>query len=261
MQHPQLAQQAISSLDIDMDVFRRHGKSKALQYLIERMEKKQFGVSRVVYDHRLLPRVEQSRRAYKRSSGFIIYNEKIPFLSLPATGGSDEAPGRQIYTLLLLVVMALTGYYNIVLTPSKEERLDQIESYSTKEERLFYKTVNEILVPKNITDELVGANISERDVRRLANKYNSTPAAMKVILAQRGFDGADDIELRKPPKTSGGRSIPATQAIEKFCGRYMSNQLKLALLNKSLNSSDFENLVCGIRNKRFTTKLLEEGWI
>ena len=259
LQAAKLAQQIIDSLEIDMLSFRSLSKGKALQYLIECAERQQFGVARVVYDHGLLPRVKQSREAYNRSSGFIIYDKNVPFLFLPAASGLDEAPGRQIYTLLLLITMAFKGYHNLLLIPNKEERFDQIEGYSTKEEQILYEAVNEILLPKCITNDFVGIQIKGEHVRKWANKYNLTPRATLVILAMRNLVKMNDIELVKPPQKSGGMPLSSSMAIRKLCGDYTSRHLIQALRNKDITSTQFEHLLCGIRNKRITSALIKEG--
>ena len=260
--YSELVQAIPRDLGIDMHYFRsRPSKGEALKYLIAQAEKHQFGVARIVYDHGLFPSIKQSKETFNKSSGFIVYDKKIPYIFLPAESGYSETPGRQIYSCFLLLAMAFKGAYNLMLTPHEEERYHQtdVEDEAGRVGMLYW-VVNEILLPRAATSQFGKQNIDRGLVLRLASKYKLTPQAVYVILSKRGLiDDDQDIDLHKKSESKGGSSLSLVPAIQKFCGPLTSARLLKSLKGNALTSTDFEHLVCGRRNKSITSSLISEG--
>lgn len=101
--------------EIDVAVFRSKKKSSALAYLIKRLEEKNINVCQGVLTNKILPEVKGVRDVYKGTSGFVIKDEKVPFIFIPSEINPDEKDGRQIYTLAyLLTIIGLEEYEYIL---------------------------------------------------------------------------------------------------------------------------------------------------
>lgn len=137
--------------NIDIKYFRmKDSAEKAKDYLVERIQTKgNINISQGVRTNGILPEIKNTLNLYKNTSGFVIKDEKIPFIFLPSEINPDENHFRQIYTLIYLLVVI--GF---------EEYSHAIESYSfkkikdDKKFKLMNDVVSEFLLPKSITDNL-----------------------------------------------------------------------------------------------------------
>jgi hypothetical protein len=113
----------VKYFEIDIDKFNANTKEKALEYLISCIEAKNICVSRGVLANKLLPASRDLKATYKQSSGFVVQDNELPYIFLPNEINLEETAGRQIYTLISLIILVGLGEYNILVTSDFASRV------------------------------------------------------------------------------------------------------------------------------------------
>lgn len=239
----------LNFFSIDLERLKNVKKEKALDYLIERFESKNIRVARGVLTNKILPALKTSRSSYRKSSGFVVRDEKVPYIFLPNEVSDSESPGRQILTLLSLVFLVGLDRYDSYITGDFE-----IVSSTKKVFQQIYGAASEILLPFNATEKYRGQKIDE-DIRdKLAMEYTLTPSAVTVTLRQRGHIDSDaDYErllggnyLEGINKLSTPKRTPHIHnAVSKMCGATTSQQIIAGLRDQSLSATRAQYLIFG----------------
>lgn len=207
---------------IKMDSFRRKSKADALAYIIERFENGQINVCQGVLTNKILPALEDSREIYKNTSGFVIKDEKIPFVFIPSEINPNEREGRAILTLIYLIVLTGLDAYEYAI--NKDFKAQLLNAKGT--ERIAYDIVSEFLLPKTDSDKYQGQTITAVVRDFLSSKYKLSPTAVVVILRKRGLIQTQEeyeslLPEPAPPAKPGGHTPPIQSSVEKFNGKYV----------------------------------------
>lgn len=238
-----------SHFSLDPDRMSGRGKETVLKYLIKQTESKNIRVSRGVLSSsvKFFPVTRQIQKTYRQSSGFVVHDEKLPYIFLPDEMGNNETPGRQILTLLVLLVLVGTNNYDYYLTGDLELRMRRIAIL-----KQAFGVATEILFPYGASDVYRGQEITYDICEELSKKYMLTPSAVMVTLRQRDVIASDkelSILLDSIPMSTGGGG-PMNQpkietAVNKLCGMSTTKDIVQALNNKSLTSINAQYLVFG----------------
>lgn len=239
--------------DIDINSFRSKNKSNALAYLIEKVESKQINICQgVLNSNKILPLLNDSRSVYKNTSGFVIRDESLPFLFIPSEVNPDERDGRQIFTLLyLLVLIGLDAYSYQIDRDFKTKMLS-----AKGQERKAYGIVSEFLLPLEKTKELEGTTITSEIRDNLAKEYKLTPTAVVVILKKRGVISEPEYKSLIPtlPPAMGKKGNSRTPRIEfsvrKFNGKYAYKYINEDFTAGKLTSVQTQYLLFGCIYKK-----------
>lgn len=224
-------------------------KEKTLDYLIDRLEAMNIRVARGVLTNKLLPAANEIRATYRKSSGFVVHDDKVPYLFLPSELNDGETAGRQILTLLSLIILVGLERYNLYVTGDFEATMQGDRTL-----RQIYGVVSEMLLPYDITDKYQGVTITEEIRDTLASRYMLTPSAVVVTLRQRGLI-EDDTNYQTLLETNGAaggegkkqamRSPHLDTSVRKLCGTATSNNINEGIKNKSLTSVQAQYLMFG----------------
>lgn len=242
-----------ASFNIDADVFRRKKKADALAYIIKQLEEKNINVSQGVLTNKILPEVKGVRDVYKGTSGFAIKDEKVPFIFIPSEINPDEKDGRQIYTLIYLLVVIGLEEYDYIITKDFKASLLAARGLQKR----IYDIASEFLLPQEKTEELRGVIITEAIRDDLSSRYKITPSAVTVILRKRGHipDQATYEALlpeRRPEtRDNGPRRHPRIDvSVRKFNGRHVCDLVNAAIKSRALYPVQAQYLLFGSVNKK-----------
>lgn len=233
------ANKLVAALGLDFDaISRARTKEIALEMLVDRLEANQVLVSRSVRGY--MPQILDG----VHFSGMTVRDPKVPYIFL--TGGDhgdfQEPPGRQIFTLILMVVLVARGIFAPVTYDANSNAPDAGREYDI---------VGEILMP---TRELHGVALDNLDaVKRAADAFKVTPSAMAVramrigmlsVEGALGFLDELETEFRARPKP-GPRSQPKpVNAIRKYSGRALTARMLRAVEERRLSEREFCRVVC-----------------
>lgn len=237
----------VDYFEIDMAKLSGGKKEKTLEYLIEKLEAKSVRVARGVLTNGLLPAPNTIRSSYRKSSGFVVQDSRLPYIFLPNEISDNETPGRQILTLLSLVMLIGLDQYNLYITGNLEMTISTDRTL-----RQIYGVASEILLPFTETEKLAGSTITEQIRDDLAARYMLTPSAVVVTLRQRGLiedDSAYEVLLETIPNGDGAKTPKRTphldNAVKKLCGNATNNDIISALRNESLSPLRAQYLMFG----------------
>lgn len=251
--HSKWAEAVINYFEIDTMILSGGNKSKALESLITCVETKNIRVARGVLDstNRLLPVAKTVRQIYRKSSGFVIEDCKVPYIFLPNELNDSETSGRQILTLITLLILIGNNQYDMVLSGQLELLVD----HHTKKLRQAFAVATEILLPFSATDMYKGLPIDTEVIEMLSSKYMLTPTAVIVTLSQRGLvvDAIHKQELLNATRKSlltgdtktYKRSANIDNAVKKWCGNATTTDIVDAIRSKSLSSIQAQYLIFG----------------
>jgi hypothetical protein len=143
--------------EIDASILASGNKGKTLDKLIVSIESKNIRVARGVLDsnNMLLPVAKTIRQVYRKSSGFVIKDDKIPYIFLPNELNDSETAGRQILTLFVLLILIGNEQYDLSLS-------GELELYVNGQKKLqqAFGVATEILLPYSETELLNGTVIT-----------------------------------------------------------------------------------------------------
>lgn len=246
----------LSYFNIDIGKFRGYkNKSSALGYLLEKIESKYINISQGVLTNKMLPhRLVVDSLIYKNTSGFVIKDEKIPFIFLPSEINPDEVEGRQVYTLIYLVVLIGLNEYDFFL--EKDFKAKAISA--TSKQKKVYAITSEFLLPSDVTEKMRGTSITSTQRDDLASNYKITPTAVVVTLRiRRIISTKAEYEALLPPpyipsKTSPhfSRTPKIETSVKKFCGKYSFEFINSGITSKQLTSTQAQYLLFGAVNRK-----------
>lgn len=249
-------QNIIQYFDIDLNRFNGGKKERALEYLIQCLEAKNIHVSRGVLSNKILPVSNELRETYKQSSGFVVQDESVPYIFLPNEVNRDETAGRQIYTLVSLLILTGLGEYNILVNSDFEARVK-----GDRLTRRVHGAVAELLLPFEATTPFMDTKVSAKVRDDLSSRYNLTPTAVVITLRERGVITPDECEEllnsvppKPPAKDQHFNSPKLTTSVEKFCGGNTNGNIVTGLAEKTLKPVRAQYLLFGhIDKKRLHT--------
>lgn len=233
------ADKLVAALGLDVDALLRvRTKELALEMLIERVEANQILVSRSVRGY--MPQILDGLHF----SGMTVRDPKVPYIFL--TGGDhgdfQEPPGRQIFTLMLMVVLVARGIFAPVTYDANSNAPDAGREYDI---------VGEILMPSH---ELQAADLDGLDaVKAAADAFKVTPSAMTVrgmrlgkLSAETalGYLGELRVEFQARPKPGRLSQPKPVNAIRKYNGRALTTRMLRAVEERRLTEREFCRVVC-----------------
>jgi len=239
----------VDYFQIDLSKLRAGRKEIILGYLIASIEEKDIRIARGVLTHKLLPASNAIRATYRKSSGFVVRDSKVPYIFLPSEISDNETPGRQILTLLTLVVLIGLDNYNMYVTGSLEMFIKNNRAL-----RQAYDVVSEILLPFSETEKFSGIRITEQIRDDLASKFMLTPSAVVVTLRQRGLIDndvdyqalLDDTFVEKVTTEKQVKRTPHLDtAVRKLCGSATHNDIIEGIKTGVLSSTKVQYLIFG----------------
>lgn len=245
----------INAFDININEFRAKSRfDLALEYLIEKIEKKNINVSRGVLKGGVLPEFKGTGTVYKNTSGFVVKDEYIPFIFLPDDLNPYEAFGRRIYTLTYLIVCIGLDEYDFYLESNFKASVLRTKGAEAKRHRI----TTAILLPEVETEKLQNTNITETEIENLSRTYKITPTAVVVILKRRGIIDQSQYKLLlpsraiSPKKKSEGRRPNIDTAVRKFCGSQSFDYVNQGIRTGTLSGIEAQYLLFGgVNQKRY----------
>ena len=256
----------IDYFEIDTSILSSGNKGKTLDKLITCVESRNIRIARGVLDNNnmLLPVAKTVRQIYRKSSGFVVKDDKLPYIFLPNELNDNETAGRQILTLFVLIILIGNDQYDLALS-------GELELFINGQKKLqqAFGVATEILLPYAVTKQYSGTNITTMTVDELSEKYMLTPSAIIVTLRQRGLVTTDaqkqklldDIKLAFPAgevKTPK-RAANIDNAVKKWCGTATTADIVRAIDAKSLGSIQAQYLIFGrvdkLRFARFKARV------
>ena len=245
-----------SYFDIDLDRFRNsRNKSIALNYLIKKIEEKYINISQGVLTNKILPNWQVvNNNIYKNTSGFVIKDDRIPFLFLPSEVNPDESDGRQIYTLIYLLLVIGLGKYSYFLDKDFKTRAITAKGQLAKIHRLTGKFLLPIAVTENLIEQ--GVTTDVRDL--LSEQYKITPTAVVVILKMRKIISTEVYNRLLPApyvpsvnqKKNTKHSPHIDTSVRKFCGKYSFEIINEGIRKGAIKSVQAQYLIFGSVNKK-----------
>lgn len=225
------------------------GKERILERLIVCLERKDIRVSRGVLSNGILPEVKSIRQTYRKSSGFAIKDDKLPYIFLPNEIVDSESHGRQILTLLVLIILIGLDTYNLYIKGDLEPYIQ-----GHKGLQHAYTVATDILLPLDATSDTDLTSVNSHAVFKLSEKWPLTPTAIAITLRNRGViksseelgEIINDIELRTDGfKSSVKRSSSMHNSIKKMCGDATNESIKSAIRSGSISSIQAQYLMFG----------------
>ena len=248
-------------------------KKDALAYIIQQLSEHQVGIAQLKIYNQLVPTIEPIRASYKNSSGFVLHDQNFPYICLPTQkikeGEIEEAIGRQIYTLLYMVVAVALGSPNRSVNP----RFNEFHDHNLDDSlvKKHHAVLSEIVIPDTeesfIATELDGKIIKRlvdaETLMNLSKKYKLTPRAILNILKNRGWiprdvNMADSLQHASNDIQGHGRASPQTM-VETLYGRLAAHTvMQDALMSTDsdrLSAHDAQHLLFGRIDKGLWRKL------
>lgn len=254
----------LSFFEIDINKFRSYkSKSSALGYLLEKIENKYINISQGVLANKMLPAWQVvDNSIYKNTSGFVIKDDEIPFIFLPSEVNPDEVEGRQIYTLIYLIVLIGLNEYDFYI--GKDFKAKAVSA--TNKQKKIYAITSEFLLPSERTKGLQNSKITVTTRDNLASEYKITPTAVVVTLRIRNvIPTKTEYEALLPPpydpskaSTRQSRSPKIETSVRKFCGKYSFDFINAEIRNGQLSSTQAQYLLFGAVNKKNFKKYRDE---
>lgn len=245
--------------EIEMDIFRDKKIDKALNYLKEKIEFKNINISKRVAVHSILPTIKPCRNAYKQSSGFVILDQKIPFIFLPNdTDDTDgaEPPARQIFTcIFLLFIIGFEAKFRIFARSDIEESFSNQPVSSEVSPHYIYELTSEFLLPKEITRKMEEEEINQDYINEIKDKYNLSYSAVLFILRIREIISNDtykSLELNGSisPSQRNARLPHLSTAVENFCGSVAFKKIQSDYQNRKISKPQVHTMIFGRVNKK-----------
>jgi len=244
------------------EIFFSKTKDDALNYLIENVESKSINVSTNALKAGVLPEVKGVNEIYKSTSGFVIKDDRIPFIFLPNENNLDEIVARHIYTILYLLTCIALDDYDFYIKQNFVASAVQSRGPEAKK----HEIVTGILLPREITNSLYGGSIDKELIDSLVSIRKMTPTAILVTLKKRGIITQDECDALmpkpyKPNNKRGGRRAKITNSVKKFCGKTALGFIENAIRNGSIKSIQAQYLIFGrVRKKDYKT-YCQQIWI
>ena len=227
-------------------------KGKTLDYIISCAEAQDVRIARGVLDSNnlLLPVARDILPIYRKSSGFAVKDDKVPYIFLPNELNDSETAGRQVLTLFVLLILIGNDQYNLYLSGELELQLKGQRTL-----RQAFGVATDILLPHEETDKLSGKKITNAMRDDLASRFMLSPSAIVVTLRQRGIitsdveqqkllDGITGVPLGESTSTFK-RAANIDTAIKKMYGNTTTNDIINAITSRSLKSTEAQYLIFG----------------
>ena len=178
----------------------------------------------------------------------------MPYIFLPSEANREETAGRQIYTLLLLLVLIGLDEYNVTIKSNFKINADTKTGHLSNAHRI----VSELLLPTRVTDTYLGNSITPKIRDELANSYNLTPSAVVVTLYKRGVIDAkeeyaallDTVQSKPGSANRVIRSPLVRTAAAKFCGATTNSKIIQQTAHGGLSAISAQYLLFGHANKK-----------
>lgn len=241
--------------DINLFSFRKLPKFDALEYLISRIEDRNINVCRGVLSNQILPLLDESKDVYRNTSGFAIRDDKVPFVFLPSEVNPSEAEGRQIYTLVYLVVLIGLDSFDHLIQRNYGANVLKAKGADLAAHRI----ASEFLLPTSETDKYRGVQITEEDRDTLSRRFKITPSAVVTIFKLRGFFKTNDeydmmmpLPVKSEKRRKGGAVVPIEKSVRKFSGRHAYDVINGSIKSERLSAVPAQYLIFGcVRKKKF----------
>lgn len=245
----------ISHFSLDMKKLRSYtSKASALDYLIRQIEGKYINISQGVLANKILPAWQVvDNSVYKNTSGIVIRDDKIPFVFLPSEINPNETDGRQIYTLIYLIVSIGLNEYNFLIEKDFKTKAITATGRLAK----IYKITSELLLPSADTTHLKGINITTQIRDNLSFEYKITPTAVlvtlrirKIIPTQEEYEALLPLPYL-PSQNKDNKHAPGIEtSVRKFCGKYSYEFINAAIKSGSIRNIQAQYLLFGGVNKK-----------
>lgn len=243
----------LKSFDINLDTLRTKTTEKALDYLIKQVECGGINISRGVLKGGVLPELSHAGSVYKNTSGFVVKDERIPFVFLPDDINPDEAMGRRIYTLVYLLVCIGLDEYDFYI--ESQFKASALKTKGAEARR--HNIVAEVLLPTEETDKLRGTTITGDEISDLSKRHKITPSAVVVILKKRGVINQAEYETLMPAHKEYKRATDSKSrrpgidtAVKKFCGVQAYGYVNSGIKSGVLTSIQGQYLLFGRVNQK-----------
>lgn len=243
----------LSYFEIDPEALSSGQKEKTLDYIIKQLEKKNIRVSRgVMNSNKLLPIENNIRGTYRKSSGFVVKDDKVPYIFLPSEINDHETPGRQILTLFALLTLIGLEQYNVYIDGKFETRIRESDLL-----KQAFGIAGEALLPVEVTEQLEEP-ITDKARDELAEKYMLTPSAIVVTLRARGLIQTDEElqalldNIQRKPESSGAshKCTPKIDtSVKKLCGEATCSDIIDSVRTDKLSGIRAQYLMFGYVDK------------
>lgn len=250
------AKQIIDYFEINLETFRgRKTAEESCDYLINQIHtKSSVCISRGVLKNDILPIVKNIKDVLSNTSGFVIKDEKSPFIFLPSEASDSENAHRQTLTLIYLLTILGLEYWEYSFNDSYSFKKNDADN----KYKLIYDIVSEFLLPSSISDGLMDTNIEKGSINKLKDEYKLSFSAVLMILLRRSVIDKDLYNALELPKTSFKKSslglffnTPKVKtSAEKFCSETAFKIIEKNIKSNSLSSIKAQYLIFGSVNQK-----------
>lgn len=228
-------------LSIDLKVLRRGSKEKVLEYFVEKVENLDILVS--FSSHNYMP---QKIGKNVLMSGICIKDNKFPYIFINTRDGDDdprilETPGRQVFTLVSMVVCVAMNKFVFSNIRGKQKDLAQ---------KKLFSIAGEILIPKvDLKDIKI---ISLDDVETYAGFFKVTPSMLLFRLDELNMLDKKAInqfremlsdKLKKAERKGSKRSPLPINGYSKYNGSRFSKEVVRAYKKKIISQEEVGNVL------------------
>lgn len=231
---------------INLAILRKLPKEDVLNHLIKKSEDKGIFVSRS--SHNYMPQQLGDDVGF---SGICIKDKKFPFIFLNTKDGIEkprilEPAGRQIFTLLTMLVYIAVGKY--IYSSSGRKSANRLEKY-------IFAVVGEMLIPAKDLDHLSISNIDE--LRAASNVYKVTPSMLLERMRELGLVSNEvakalKLELKKALEDAftPRAKNPALSGYEKYNGQRLSREVVAAFNARQISSVQLNQILFRLSKSR-----------
>lgn len=252
------AKQIIDYFEINLETFRgKKTAEESCDYLINQIHtKSSICVSRGVLKNDILPIVKNIKDVLGNTSGFVIKDEKAPFIFLPSEASDSENAYRQNLTLIYLLTVLGLEYWEYSFNDNYSfKKNDADDKY-----KLIYDIVSEFLLPSSLSDSLRGTNIDKGVINKLKDDHKLSFSAVLIILLRRSVIDKVLYNALELPKSSFKKNslglffnTPKVKtSAEKFCSETAFKIIERNIKSNSLFPIKAQYLIFGnVNHKKF----------
>lgn len=236
----------LDSFDIQRNSIQRRNKTETIKYIVKKVEAKGIYISFSSYNY--MPKNIPTKAGF---SGFCLKDKRYPFIFINRRDRDEkplkwETEGRQILTLILMLICISKNRYVISADSPKNADKRYLEIYALAEE---------LLMPKAECEKIKISTLSE--AKDFAIICSVTPSAVIMRFKKLGLITTNLEknlwkqlkEERKKIKKQKGRGPGTVKGLSKYNGDRFSIEILTSYTNRIISFNDAKNAL--FTNRKF----------